>query len=894
MNFLHRHKFVLITIIFCGVFVLVNPASAQVAAATAGIIGNIINVIVGLLGKVLVVLIHILVWIASYNDFVSSAAVTNGWVILRDVCNMFFIVILLVIAFATTLNIENYSWKKVLPKMLLMAVLINFSKLICGVFIDFAQVIMLTFVNGFRDIGGGNFADMLGIGDLLAINADGTEPINLLTVAGTYLLALMYIIVSIGVILVILFVLIMRIVMLWILVTLSPIAYLLGALPKTKQYADKWWSQFVENVVSGPILAFFIWLAFASATTDITSIANNTPKPGSVGGNEQGYLEATASLSKSGSPEGMLKFLISIGMLIGGVMITKDLGSTTGKAVGSAMKVNNWGIKKGREGAKNAGKATAQMGLRSTGAVTQLAGQGVSRLTKGSFGEATIKRGEFLSGWGKDIKKTQDDAAASRKLKTLNKFGIKKEGLKGLEAYEKASFGGKMTAATLSGSPKELYNAAVVRTIPMKWMGGKIKQFSSNYQSKVEEKRAHENINQTATVIKDLESNKEVRTTKQKGDFYEEHLQKRDSEISELQTEHTKKKQSLDHNESAELAEEKARFLDERAAMQAKGATPGEIKQYGRQYKKKLDTISERYSLLREKTDTDHDVKVADVHAKYEIKGKDVEAEIDATYKKNIDLAYQYHEKAKQTPNKNSEINTLNQSKTKDIDENEAARQAKLKDIRTVFAFSPAMIKSETAKTNDLYDKKAKDIHQNYETKSKDIDEKYKDALPVDKAPAIVTKLTDKAGNAMEQYDPLELTNAAIKKGLAAVKEAVEIFSAMGFKKLLDFQKSDFANGARGNNEKTTELWKMLAKGNSEANNKLTHMISQIEEVSSRGDEPNGKEKVVINAMKEGVGSFIRDNPDKKSSFTVFIEKLDKVDTGKKVDDFIQGKGGHK
>jgi hypothetical protein len=51
---------------------------------------------------------------------------SNGWVITRDIANMFFIVILLVIAFATILQIEQYNYKKWLPKLILMAILINF------------------------------------------------------------------------------------------------------------------------------------------------------------------------------------------------------------------------------------------------------------------------------------------------------------------------------------------------------------------------------------------------------------------------------------------------------------------------------------------------------------------------------------------------------------------------------------------------------------------------------------------------------------------------------------------------------------------------------------------------------------------------------------------------
>ena len=65
---------------------------------------------------------------------------------------MFFVVVLLIIALATILNQEKYSYKTWLPKLILMAVLINFSKMICGLIIDVAQVVMMTFVNAFKDV----------------------------------------------------------------------------------------------------------------------------------------------------------------------------------------------------------------------------------------------------------------------------------------------------------------------------------------------------------------------------------------------------------------------------------------------------------------------------------------------------------------------------------------------------------------------------------------------------------------------------------------------------------------------------------------------------------------------------------------------------------------------
>ena len=112
-----------------GVFVLAAPAQASFEWA-AELLGGIIGWIISALGVILVLIIKTLVLVAQYNDFIGSQAVENGWRIVRDVANMFFVVVLLIIAFATILNQEKYSYKTWLPKVILMAVLINFSKTI--------------------------------------------------------------------------------------------------------------------------------------------------------------------------------------------------------------------------------------------------------------------------------------------------------------------------------------------------------------------------------------------------------------------------------------------------------------------------------------------------------------------------------------------------------------------------------------------------------------------------------------------------------------------------------------------------------------------------------------------------------------------------------------------
>lgn len=316
---------------------------APTAHAWAGeIIAGLISWIIGALGIILGLVMQALVSVAQYSNFINAPAVSNGWKIVRDICNMFFVLILLVIAFATILKIERYSYKKWLPKLILMAILINFSKTICGLLIDFAQIIMLTFVNAFKDIAAGNLITNLGITEILTLANDQGD-VSFWSIVGAYVLGLLYLIIALVVIITMLAMLVMRIVMIWIYVVLSPAAYLLSAFPDGEKYASQWWTEFSKNLIVGPVLAFFIWLSFVSLQTQ--NFTNDFPVQGGstqevagqVGITNNEVASTTLAGSKASDPNNFIKFVIAIGMLIGGLKISQEIGGAAGGLAGKGM-----------------------------------------------------------------------------------------------------------------------------------------------------------------------------------------------------------------------------------------------------------------------------------------------------------------------------------------------------------------------------------------------------------------------------------------------------------------------------------------------------------------------------------------------------------------------------
>jgi len=346
-------------------FVFAKPAQASFGTTVASIIDWVLSLVISLIGSLIGLIISILVGIAEYNGFGTAAPVIFGWSIVRDVCNMFFILILLIIAFATILQIESYSMKKYLPKLIMMAVLINFSRLICNIFVDFAQVIMLTFVNGFKDVTGGNINEMLGLTNWVGQPVDSTsteQVVSFTSMVGTYILALIYSIITLVVLVSMLAALVMRMVMLWVYITISPLAYLLSAFPGGEKYSGQWWNKFTENLVVGPILAFFIWLSFASlgGTTNLPTGAQSPvdqAQGGATGAPQVGDTTA-------GSYGQMMKFIISIGMLLGGLQIAQQAGGDAGKMAGKGAAA----IQKMGSGTQKYLTGKVQTGLTATGA----------------------------------------------------------------------------------------------------------------------------------------------------------------------------------------------------------------------------------------------------------------------------------------------------------------------------------------------------------------------------------------------------------------------------------------------------------------------------------------------------------------------------------------------
>ncbi len=208
--------------------------------------------------------------------------VQYGWTTVRDFTNLLFILVLVVIGIATALRIREYEVKRTIPRLIAVALLINFTPIVCGAIIDASNILM----NFFLSAGSGGYSTMINVlsnsANILIstiINFDVRNLFNgVLLFQALFLVAFNFI--AGFVLLLFAVLLLLRHVALWILVILSPLAFFCWILPGTKSIWNKWWNQFIQWCFVGVGGAFFIYLS--QVVTQNATAGNLFAKPGEM------------------------------------------------------------------------------------------------------------------------------------------------------------------------------------------------------------------------------------------------------------------------------------------------------------------------------------------------------------------------------------------------------------------------------------------------------------------------------------------------------------------------------------------------------------------------------------------------------------------------------------
>lgn len=354
-----------------------------------------VSITVGLNALSKNILNGILDFLLTSISYTGSRVVLAGWPIVRDFANILIVIGFIGIALATILRWPaEYDAKttKILPKLIIAALLVNFSLVICGVMVDVANITIKFFVMGTaRD----NIGDALTtIGNYWEKLEDrGISPLNMLMDAISLIITSLLSAATRGLFI---FLFLFRIIAIWLLVILSPLAFICYVFPATKKVWDIWWSNFSQWLIIGIPGAFFLFLAEKL----------------------QGFEITTPALTEQGRATILVQgFNTIFGELVPGLfLVIGFLFSLQISAMGGNMATGaaRWVGGKAKDGTKWAGKWAAD----NTG-VTRAKDATVYGLTRVGESLRLVNRGQAQANWNKSQRGTAVDDAA-RKDRTDN------------------------------------------------------------------------------------------------------------------------------------------------------------------------------------------------------------------------------------------------------------------------------------------------------------------------------------------------------------------------------------------------------------------------------------------------------------------------------------------
>ena len=183
----------------------------------------------------------------------------DGWASVRDLANMLIVLGFVVVGIAFTLRLEGYGTKKVLLSLILIALLINFSPVICGLIIDGSNILYTSLDSNISGDVGNSITFNIEVAafgkSIIRPNEPQEEVPGALTkvlrnsnaleyAAKEILFSLLYILV-IFTFFYLSFIFVERYIYLSILFVLSPLAFFCLVFPATKKYWTMWW----ENII---------------------------------------------------------------------------------------------------------------------------------------------------------------------------------------------------------------------------------------------------------------------------------------------------------------------------------------------------------------------------------------------------------------------------------------------------------------------------------------------------------------------------------------------------------------------------------------------------------------------------------------------------------------------
>ena len=228
--------------------------------------------------------------LAQNND---SSAMYKAWSLFRNMANIAFVIALLFVIFSqvTGFGIDNYGIKRLLPKLIVTAIIVNFSYIICGIVVDLSNIIGNSVKNIFENAasgltasagvgsdgvgaGGATLGVAAAVAGIVALVGAGATLVGAAGNGGLLALILPVLGLAASAFLAGFFALLMlgaRQAMIIVMIVTSPIAFVLYALPNTNALFKKWVSLFRGLLFLYPVYCLMVGGGFMAARLIVMS-----------------------------------------------------------------------------------------------------------------------------------------------------------------------------------------------------------------------------------------------------------------------------------------------------------------------------------------------------------------------------------------------------------------------------------------------------------------------------------------------------------------------------------------------------------------------------------------------------------------------------------------------
>lgn len=385
------------------------------------------------------------------NIEANNRVVEIGWQVARDVANLGFVLAIIIIALATILRFKDYGAKKLLPKLIAAALIVNFSLAIAGAILNFSDSITVFFLEDQISQGassiGENITAAFGPQKFFSDTSSeegpppGGESSVLAAAANSATSGIFIIVFSLIAFLTLLglaIMLIIRFVFISVLLILAPIAWLFWVIPKLEDQFHKWWKQFLRWSFFAPAVSFFIYLTLVSveklsSTTSAGTFAGAGPLQGIIAQGSQ--------------------MIIVVGLMLGGLIAADKMGIKGAKigidvAQGAGDKIKGYAqnrVKRTRDKALTAGTdesgKTAAQRLAENETMQKI--PGVNRALRGIAGASSNAQERIEDTVGEEKEKHENESGtnvANRINKSTGIMSKEKLAALGSLAAEKGSF----------------------------------------------------------------------------------------------------------------------------------------------------------------------------------------------------------------------------------------------------------------------------------------------------------------------------------------------------------------------------------------------------------------------------------------------------------------------